>query len=58
MANKPVFSLKSAVSGEALYEGTYDKCKAMWQQLIHKQWFDVVNKDTGRPINPKFLYER
>ena len=55
--NKPLYSL-TTVDGERLYTGSYEKCKGMWQQVDNKQWFDVVNKDTGRPVNQRFLYER
>lgn len=57
MVNKPVYNL-TTVDGEVLYTGSYEKCKSMWQQVDNKQWFDVVNRDTGRPVNQRFLYTK
>ena len=56
--NRPIYQFISTAAfneGEIFYEGKYETCKSLYQKVDFKEWFAVVNKDSQRPVNPKFL---
>jgi hypothetical protein len=41
--------------GEEFYTGSFERCKRLFNQVDHKQWFAVINERTKRPVSRRFL---